>query len=113
MFVGTVIFCQIYLYRCVSTSRERQQTKWVLFGIVISLVGVLTLTFVYIPSDLYEVANDSLWFIFLLALPLSIGVAMLRDHLWDIDIILNRTLVYGALTACLVGMYALLVGGLS
>ena len=43
-------------------------------------------------------------------IPLSIGIAILRSHLWDIDILINRTLVYGLLTACIVGMYVFVVG---
>jgi hypothetical protein len=38
-------------------------------------------------------------------IPLSIGVAVLRSHLFDIDVLINRTLVYGSLTAMLVGIY--------
>lgn len=44
--------------------------------------------------------------------PLSIGIAILRHHLFDIDLLINRTLVYGTLTASVVGLYVLVVGGL-
>nr|MDQ3590285.1 hypothetical protein [Actinomycetota bacterium] len=48
----------------------------------------------------------------LLLIPISIGVAILRYNLWDIDIVINRTLVYGVLTASVVLLYVLVVGGL-
>jgi hypothetical protein len=46
----------------------------------------------------------------LLLIPLSIGIAMLRHQLFDVDVLINRTLVYGALTACVIGLYVLVVG---
>ncbi len=50
--------------------------------------------------------------VFTLLIPLSIAFAILHSRLWDIDIVINRTLVYGALTASVVGIYVLVVGGL-
>ena len=60
------------------------------------------------------VANVLIAYTFLYAamllIPLSIGFAILRRHLWNIDFIINRTLVYGALSACVIGVYVLVVG---
>jgi len=67
-----------------------------------------------------EMVGGSLIYLFLLLVPLSIGIAMLRSRLFDIDLIINRTLVYGSLTVLLVGLYVglilalqALVGGLT
>jgi signal transduction histidine kinase len=49
----------------------------------------------------------------MLLIPLAIGIAILRYRLWDIDILINRTLVFGTLTACVVGIYVLVIGSLS
>jgi hypothetical protein len=44
------------------------------------------------------------------ALPAAVAIAVLKYRLYDIDLLINRTLVYGALTACIVGVYVLVVG---
>jgi hypothetical protein len=108
----TALFAQIYRYRWVSSPVERQQTKWVIFSFTVALVvniGVLALG-LFSPSSVqygsltYIVATTAIWLFFLLA-PLSIGIAILRYRLWDIDLLINRTLVYGALTALLAAGY--------
>ncbi|HEX9036039.1 MAG TPA: GAF domain-containing sensor histidine kinase [Ktedonobacterales bacterium] len=109
---------QVYRYRRVSTFRERQQTKWVVFGLAVALGGFALLLLIgnLFPAvsansslggnPISATAVDGL----LLLLPISIAIAVLRSNLWDIDIIINRTLVYGALTASVVGGYILVVG---
>lgn len=108
-FVVSAAVSQIYRYRRVSTPIERQQTKWVLFGIVVFLVAGLVLNAVpsllSLQTGLFDVADDSLWFILLLPVPLSIGIAMLRFRLWEVDTLINRTLVYAILTTILALVY--------
>ena len=48
----------------------------------------------------------------LVLIPLTLGISILRYRLWDIDILINRTLVYGTLTTCVVALYVLVVVGL-
>jgi hypothetical protein len=109
---GSFPVAQLYRYARVSDPIQRQQTKWVVFGVVVAVAGVLTTIFtvgaaVDLPRQ--EVGPKMLSMlrmdVFVLLIPLSIGVAVLRSRLFDIDIIINRTLVYGSLTAMLVGVY--------
>ncbi|HEX9922905.1 MAG TPA: hypothetical protein VGD99_09585 [Anaerolineae bacterium] len=110
-FIGTGLFAQTYRYRRVSNARQRQQTKWVVFGVALTLGGFLgvVLLILIIPSleqnVLSKVAVNTSFPLFMLLIPLSIGIAMLRSGLWDIDRLINRTMVYGTLSVALVGVY--------
>jgi hypothetical protein len=111
-FIGSLVIAQIYRYRWVSSPAQRQQTKWVVFGVAVAIVGFgLILTLVNLapsiePSGpLGEMAGETYVYGFIVLIPLSIGVAILRSGLYDIDVIINRTLVYGSLTATLVVVY--------
>ena len=110
--VGGAIYSQAYRYRHVSNTVRRQQTKWVVFGIAAALTGFLSISIVGtdVPSQTSTPAGA---LAALLLIPLSIGIAILRYRLFDIDILINRTLVYGALTVSVVGIYLLVVGYLS
>jgi hypothetical protein len=114
-FVGLWAIClyaQVYRYRRVSGPVERQQAKWLVFGVgvlVASLVAFFLPLVVFlsldqpgVPSLIYDLVGRTIvgWLGFLL-IPLSIGVAILRYRLYDIDVIINRTLVYGSLTVML------------
>jgi hypothetical protein len=109
---GSFPVAQIYRYVRVSDATQRQQTKWVVFGVAVAVAGVLTTIFtVGAATDLppEEVGPRMLSMLlmdaFVLLIPISIGVAVLRSRLFDIDVVINRTLVYGALTALLATLY--------
>jgi hypothetical protein len=109
---------QLYRYRRVSSSMQRQQTKWVAYGIaalciaVVVGYGLLFFPALASPSSLYPLALDMVIGFLGLLIPLSFGYAMLRYRLWDIDVLINRTLVYGALTVILTGICVGLIIGL-
>jgi signal transduction histidine kinase len=107
---STGVIAQIYRYQRVSTPTERQQTKWVVFGLSIGvLFGFVGLFFfqnyayAWIrPPELEWMINDFIVsplarFIQLL-IPVTIGIAIFRYRLWDIDLVINRVLFYGSLT---------------
>jgi hypothetical protein len=109
---GSFPMAQIYRYARVSGPVERQKTKWVVFGVAVAVVGTLATVFtVEAAVDLppREVGRRMLSMLLMdasgLMIPLSIGVAMLRSRLFDIDVVINRTLVYGSLTLMLVLFY--------
>jgi len=116
--LGLGALAQIYRYRRVSDAIQRQQTKWVVFGFALTFLvftGV-QLLFAIIPwlrqpgATLYRLPALTVILLSLLILPLTIGIAILRYRLWDIDVLINRTLVYAALSASVVGLYVLVVG---
>ncbi len=112
---GGLAFAQVYRYVRVSRPIERQQTKWVVFGLAAAIlvfaglalpVGLFpTLAEPGTPGLLYSLGGMTLANLGFLCLPVSIGVAVLRYRLFDIDPLINRTLVYGLLTACLAALY--------
>jgi hypothetical protein len=117
-FVGTMVVGQIYRYRRVSSLRQRQQTKWIVFSLSVAVGCYVGLNLLYgvfsLPprgpfADL--IIFTAIYFLMLL-IPLSIAFAILRSRLWDIDLLINRTLVYGALTATLALIYFGLIFGL-
>jgi hypothetical protein len=109
---GSFPVAQLHRYARVSDAFEREQTKWVVFGVAVAVVGVLATNFtVGAAVDLRpaEVSRRMLSMFlmdaFMLVLPISIGIAVLRSRLFDIDVVINRTPVYGSLTLMLALVY--------
>lgn len=115
VFIGSLIFVQAYRYTRLSNSLQRQQTKWVVFGSAAALAGfAVVLAVGSVAQELThpgagELVLLTLLFGFILLIPFSIGVAVLRHRLWEIDPVINRTLVYGVLTVGVVIIYVLAV----
>lgn len=85
---------------------ERRQIMWFAYAAVIVGVFVLSDPFVELPGSWDAVLETAA----LAGLYVAIGIAVLRHGLYDIDRIVNRTVVYAAVTACLVAVYVLVVG---
>src|SRR5829696_7769354 len=106
--LGLVAAASVVVGRRRARGVERQQIKWLLYAGTIWFVGNVLRTLVFSP--LGEV-SWGMWVGNLLVAvgglggPIAIGIAILRYRLYDIDRIINRTLVYGPLTAMLVALY--------
>jgi hypothetical protein len=117
-----VVGLQIYRFRRASNYRERQQTKWVVFGLTVGLGGfalLLLIGQIFFSSDLHTSRVGEVLFAttvtygLLLLVPISIAIAILRSRLYDIDAIINLALVYGLLTGILGALYAGIIIGLA
>jgi hypothetical protein len=130
---GTGVFAQIYRYFNVSNPIQRQQAKWATLGLTASGLGPFAyfLPFVilpslsqqFVPNALYQrmgaeffslsyytrLINSAGFNLFTLIFPLSFAIAIMRYRLWDIDILINRALVYTSLSGTLLIGYLLSV----
>jgi hypothetical protein len=126
---GVGLYAQLHRYTQVSSPLQRQQTKWAILGLVLAVLGPFGyfLPFVILPefgevsmpNIFYQRVGPSLFALTLVArligltgftvgllvFPISFVIAVLRYRLWDIDVIINRTLVYGILTGMLALLY--------
>lgn len=114
--IGIGAVYQIYRYRRRSTQPEREQTKWIVYGLSIATFGLIGFHWV-VPAiwpRVLEAGSQRLdYLVFgiplvdaaLMLFPLTISISILFRRLWDINLIINRTLLYGSLTAILAGMY--------
>src|SRR6266700_1940433 len=113
---GSAVGTQIYRYVAVATPLQRQQIKWLTFGFGATLL--ITLIGGVVPAIFPDLNATSSWyqlgsilsspldlFCAYIFIPISIGVALLRYRLWDIDTVINRALVYALLTGILLALY--------
>ena len=98
-----------------SSGAERMQMKWLVYGAMISLILMIGLSIIvmFIPyGSSYDQINYFISEVVVMIIPAACGIAIIRHGLWDIDIVINRTLVYGGLTALIVALYILIVGAI-
>jgi len=107
-----IVVAQFYRYRSAYSPLQRQQGKWILFGgsvAVIIIVGLIVPLYLF-PSleqagSFYQLAIGPAYIVLSLIFPLCLGLAILRFRLYDIDLIIHRTLVYSTLTVLLAAVY--------
>ena len=107
-----LVIALLYRYHHASSPLQRQQTKWVIFGTCVAgiiVVGLRIPTLLF-PSlwqagSFYRLISGPAYVVVVLIVPICFGIAILRYRLYDIDIIIHRTLVYSTLTVVLAVIY--------
>jgi hypothetical protein len=90
-----------------ANGQERQQIKWFAYAAGLAIVQfALTIVIAFVPTSVPQDVADILLVLSVAAFPIAAGIAILRYRLYDIDLLINRTLVYVPLTAILAGVYS-------
>lgn len=108
------VYLLIHRYRWVSNAEQRQQTKWVIFGLVLYFVlqGITSMNWIgayrlppgaTVPTSLYT--GTLIYSASTMIFPITLAIAVMRYRLYEIDTVINRTLVYGLLTGALALTY--------
>ncbi len=110
---GSTLGIQVYRYVRLYDATQCQQVKWFMFALFIGLAleivgnGVLggLVAPLNAPDSWFQLLTGTFTVFLFVPIPLGIGVAIFRHRLWDIDLIINRALVYGSLTVLLSLVY--------
>lgn len=112
-----VLYSYIYRYRRVFTPAQKEQTKW-LIGAIVANIVLVTLSGVFstlaagsgsADPVIYVLLANAADFIGNLLLVAAVGISILRYRLWDIDVVVNRALIYGPLSVILAAIFAVTV----
>jgi len=108
LFWLSFVACQILSWRR-ATGERRQQLKWLMGGAAISVIGLLVT--VILGNNTGPIANavQPISFLAIFALPVSIGVGILKFRLYEIDRLISRTLAYAIVTGLVVGVYVAVI----
>src|SRR5262245_10724624 len=113
---------QVQRYRRLTDATQRQQIKWYVFGVAVAVVGIVLfqLPAIFFPSlrspgvprVLFALVGVSAFYLSVMTIPVTLAFALLRYRLWEVDELINRSLVYGSLTGALLAVYFVIVAAL-
>jgi hypothetical protein len=119
LFVLIGVVGQIYRFRRVSDTAQRQQTKWVVFGFAAFVLAVLVILLPFVLfAPLREAQGGNILYVLIAGplllmaaglIPITMAVAILRYRLWDISLVVRKTVTYSLLTLLLLAIYLLVV----
>jgi signal transduction histidine kinase len=110
----TAVAVQVYRYHRVSSGVEREQTQVVVYGVSVALAGssavvALLQAGAFGPTAQAERVATPVLYALILVIPVSLTAAILRYRLWNIELLINRTLVHGSLLLVILGLYLAVV----
>lgn len=110
LYVGFGMLLFIRSYITSETFEEKKKLKWVLWGLMVGPLPFLLLTIIpqyYLP---FGFVPEELTLIFLVVIPVTFAISFVRYHLLDIEIVINRTTVYGIVLGAVITCYVIIVG---
>jgi len=120
--LSTGIYAQVYRYRTTSSSIKREQLKWIVYGIAVGIftgVGVnLFLTFYELTNPsagtylVVDMVTQTLSVIAQFTVPVAVVFSILKYRLYDIELVINRSIIYGSLTVVLAAVFGIVLFGL-
>ena len=118
----TAGIAQVQRYRRLTDPLQRQQIKWYVFGVALAVVGIILfqLPAIFVPAVrtpgvprvVFALLGVPAFYFSVMTIPITLAFALLRYRLWEVDTLINRSLVYTALTGALLLVYFVSVGAL-
>jgi hypothetical protein len=115
----TGIYAQVYRYRNTTSPIKREQLKWIVFGIAVGIsmgIGVnLFLTFFELTNPsastylIVDIVTQTLSVVAQFTVPVAVVFSILKHRLYDIELVINRSLVYGSLTIVLAAVFGVIL----
>jgi hypothetical protein len=118
LFAASIVYSLAYRYRRVANRVQRQQIKWITLSVSIFALVYISGVFLYpafalqpnTSRVLYYLTYQPFFYLSIMLVGVSLGFAILRYRLWDIDFYINRTLVYAAVTVILALIWIISLG---